>query len=83
MNIFKKLPEEGKYAENYQLEFEKLQKIPEGQRAFAEILLSDDVLVRRFPEWINILSEPKLCQNLMSLISTFERQIQTQFYEKL
>ena len=60
-----------------------MSKIPEAQKAFSELLLSRTIIEDRFSMWTKILGDPDLCQNLVTLMNTFDKDIQNIFYERL
>ena len=70
----------GKYDDNYQLIFKRMKEVPEAQQAFTRKLLDRDELKKRFVEWTKVLSEPDQCQNMVTLMNTFDNNVKSQFY---
>ena len=57
--------------------------IPKAQKAFEEKLLIEQEISERFPRWSEILTDPEQCQTMVSLMNTFSKDTQSNFYNLL
>ena len=71
------------FAENYHKSFKAMALIPEAQKAFEEKLLIEKEISERFPKWSEILANPEQCQTMVSLMNTFSKETQSNFYNLL
>ena len=82
LSIFKKVPQKGKFEEKYVEQFSKLQKYPKMQEVIAEFLL-DNFVEKHTKDFIQILADFQLSQQLERIMFTFDRVTQRDFFSQV
>ena len=73
VQIFNKTAQ-GKFDDNYINVFQKLRNYPDAQKQIANKIIDKTFLKESFTRWSTILEDNELGQNLIRILSTFERK---------